>query len=218
MEDEVESRIRRRRWTAQAENDVHVAKMNGQKPWTIFSLMGLNILIYVIHLTNVKRPWTEPENSVLVPREFIRNPAAEWPRVMSAMFSHANLLHLVFNMAALYQFGLPLEHSLGGGRVLAIYMGSGLLTNVMYSLLYGNRPQGGIGIVGASAAISGLSAAYFLHYADRRNMQTWLAFQVAGAVLAAGSGISYISHLIGFGVGALIYFLIRPTGGKDNSW
>jgi len=201
---------------------------NGTKPPTmIFILMGLNILVYALHVANMKNaPWAEAvkeklqkappllsslseatlETMTLVPGDFYRAPREKWPTIVGSMFTHANLAHLLFNMAALYKFGRPLEHALGPLRVLLIYMASGLGTNLIYAV--GNR-KSQVGIVGASAAISGISAAYFLEYADRRSMRTWLMFQITGALLAQGSGVSFVSHLIGFAIGALVYTLLQ---------
>lgn len=195
---------------------------NGTKPPTmIYILMGLNILVYALHVANMsaavkEKLQTAPllsrlsdatlENMTLVPGEFHRTPREKWPTIVGSMFTHANLAHLLFNMAALYKFGRPLEHAMGAARVFLIYMVSGLGTNLVYALA---NKRSDVGIVGASAAISGISAAYFLQYADRRNMQTWLMFQITGALLAQGSGVSFVSHLIGFAIGALVYVMLK---------
>jgi len=202
-------------------------------PVMIFLLMGLNILVYALHALNspdskASRPLAQLrksildgsgrlgqtiglgeatlENMTLVPTEFYRAPGEQWKTLIGSMFTHANLAHLLFNMAALYKFGRPLEHVLGGLKVFTIYMVSGIMTNLIYATTNRKSP---IGIVGASAAISGIGAAYFLEYADRRNMQTWLMFQIVGALLAQGSGVSFVSHLIGFAVGAIVYLLLK---------
>jgi membrane associated rhomboid family serine protease len=197
-----------------------------KQPIMIFLLMGLNILVYALHVINQRgAPWstlrdsllvsTAPlgkladatlENMALIPSDFYQAPGEEWKTLIGSMFTHANIAHLAFNMAALYRFGRPLEHAIGPGSVFLIYMVSGILTNLIYAL--GNR-KSQVGIVGASAAISGIGAAYFLEYADQRNMKTWLMFQIAGALLAQGSGVSFVSHLIGFAVGAIVYLLLK---------
>jgi len=194
-------------------------KGTGQ-PWMVYTLIGINVLVHALHTLNRKELGLQPqfapslasvtlENSVLVPGNLYQAPAENWKRIVTSMFSHANLAHLIFNMAALYEFGRPLEHKIGAAHLLLIYMLAGLGTNLVYTLF--NR-KSSVGIVGASAAISGVSAAYFLEYADRKNMRTWLTFQLFGAFMTAtsvGPGVSFVSHLIGFAIGAMVYLFIR---------
>jgi membrane associated rhomboid family serine protease len=193
---------------------------NTKPPRMIYFLMGLNMLFYALHALNLRQPTKKTflsalsgaatlENMILVPDQFYQEPRKKWPTIIGTMFTHANFVHLAFNMAALYKFGRPLEHAFGRSGpldVFLIYMTSGILANLIYVLR--NRDSK-VGIVGASAAISGIGAAYFLEYADRENMRAWLIFQIVGALLAKESGISFGSHLIGFGVGAIVYLILR---------
>jgi membrane associated rhomboid family serine protease len=50
----------------------------------------------------------------------------EWWRLITAAFLHANLLHIGFNMLALWWFGAPVEQYLGRARFVALYLVSGL--------------------------------------------------------------------------------------------
>src|SRR5688572_26778003 len=50
----------------------------------------------------------------------------EWYRMVTAMFLHASLLHLAFNMLALFWLGTVVEQALGTWRFLLIYFVSGL--------------------------------------------------------------------------------------------
>lgn len=77
--------------------------------------------------------------------------AGQWWRLVTAAFLHAGLLHLAFNMGALYLFGPPLERSLGRPRFLALYLTS-LLAGSLGALVL----SPGALTVGASGAIFGL--------------------------------------------------------------
>ena len=79
----------------------------------------------------------------------------EWWRVGTAAFLHANTLHILFNMYALWLLGRALERYIGAGRFLAIYAVSGI-TGSAGALLLTNlyTPT-----VGASGAIFGLMGA-----------------------------------------------------------
>src|SRR3989454_3293712 len=71
------------------------------------------------------------------------------------MFVHANLLHLAFNLLALYVFGPEVEERMGGGAFVRYYLLCGLGGAVL-SLVLG----WGFGrinpVVGASAAVYGV--------------------------------------------------------------
>ncbi len=100
-------------------------------------------------------------------------------RFLTFQFLHANLLHIFFNMVALYVFGPLVEHYLGSRRYLAFYLLSGcggamlyLILNVGGILYYKSTGQHGLPfllvndpampLVGASAGIFGVlfAAAY----------------------------------------------------------
>lgn len=179
---------------------------NGEKSWplVIYTLMGLNVLLYFLISGNL-------DNVSLVPERLMNDVRTSWPRVVSSLFAHANLVHLLFNMSALYQFGVPLEKSIGSAHLIAIYLLSGIGANLAYSATHS---KSSIGLVGASGAISGVMAVYFLRFAERRQMTTWLIYQVMGLLIAQNSNIGFSAHLYGFSIGALYYYLF--DGNNDT--
>ena len=50
----------------------------------------------------------------------------EWWRLFTSAFLHANLIHIAFNMYALWVIGTPVEQYLGKARYLGLYFVSGL--------------------------------------------------------------------------------------------
>jgi membrane associated rhomboid family serine protease len=91
----------------------------------------------------------------------------EWWRIVTAGFLHVNLLHILFNMAALAQFGRVLEASFGRIRYISLYFVS-LLAGSAGALLV--KPDAVT--VGASGAIFGLIGALALTM-HRRGMNIW---------------------------------------------
>ncbi len=84
-------------------------------------------------------------------------------RLVTSMFLHASLFHFLFNMYALYIIGPQLESFFGKWKYLCIYLGSGIIGNLM-SMLF---QESNVVSVGASGAIFGLLGAllYFgYHY------------------------------------------------------
>jgi len=60
---------------------------------------------------------------------------AELWRLVSFQFLHADMYHLMFNMLALYFFGVLIENVLGGKRYLAFYLICGIAGGLLYLLL-----------------------------------------------------------------------------------
>jgi membrane associated rhomboid family serine protease len=60
---------------------------------------------------------------------------AELWRLVSFQFLHADLFHLMFNMLALYFFGVLIENVLGGKRYLAFYLSCGIAGGLLYLML-----------------------------------------------------------------------------------
>ncbi len=57
---------------------------------------------------------------------FPKNPNFEWWQVVTHMFMHGSLMHIVFNMYALWAFGTPLERIWGRNKFLFFYFSAGL--------------------------------------------------------------------------------------------
>jgi membrane associated rhomboid family serine protease len=84
--------------------------------------------------------------------------AGEWYRLATAAFLHGSVLHLAFNMYALYLFGPPLEAALGRVRFLALYLLAALGGSAA-SYAFSAPTQASLG---ASGAIFGLFAGYLV--------------------------------------------------------
>ncbi len=57
---------------------------------------------------------------------FPKNNNFEWWQVVTHMFMHGNLMHILFNMYALWAFGTPLEQMWGRNKFLFFYFSAGL--------------------------------------------------------------------------------------------
>ena len=129
------------------------------------------------------------------------------------MFLHAGLLHLAFNLLALFMFGPPVEERMGGRAFLAYYLLCGLGGAVTSFGLVQLRPVGLV--IGASAAVYGVLLAFAWSWPDQPIYvfpfpapiaAKWLVtFAVAVslllAVFAVSDGVAYLAHLGGFATG-----------------
>ncbi len=83
-------------------------------------------------------------------------------QLFTFQFMHGGLTHLLVNSFVLYSFGRPLESLLGKRIFLGLYLLSGFVGGVVQILLGLCSPQFGGAMVGASAGICGLVAAFAL--------------------------------------------------------
>jgi membrane associated rhomboid family serine protease len=130
------------------------------------------------------------------------------------MFLHSGLLHLAFNMYALYLLGPPLERALGHGRFLTLFLVSGLGGSVAS---YVFSPLLTIS-VGASGAIFGLMAAWIVVH-RRLNADVTPVILLLGINVVLGfvvSGIDWRAHLGGAAVGALVAAILTTGKGAQG--
>jgi membrane associated rhomboid family serine protease len=88
--------------------------------------------------------------------------AGHWWQLLTYQFLHGGFWHLFFNSWAIFVFGPPVEAILGKGRMLFLYLMSGVmggLVQMLCSWLWPNH-FGILGVVGASAGAFGLVAAF----------------------------------------------------------
>jgi membrane associated rhomboid family serine protease len=144
------------------------------------------------------------------------------------VFLHGGWLHLGMNALVLLQGGPLVESRVGGFRFLLIFFISALGGALMFLLVNLGSEEPAIG---ASGAICGIFAAYFLAVRptiamalkDRRVQQGIFWFLAINVVLAAGarySGvlpIAWEAHLGGFLGGALAFVLLAPRL-KPGPW
>ncbi|MGC4797532.1 putative rhomboid protease YdcA [Micromonospora saelicesensis] len=130
----------------------------------------------------------------------------QWYRLVTAMFLHYGVLHLLLNMWALWVLGRSLEANLGRVRFAALYLIAGLGGNVAAYLFSSPRAA----TVGASTAVFGLFAALIIIERKLgRDISRIIPILVINLVFTlAVPGISIPGHLGGLVVGALMALVL----------
>ncbi len=134
-------------------------------------------------------------------------------RLLSSLFCHAGIWHLLFNMLMLWWLGTELETLYGSARFLRFYLLSGLFASLFYVgvavLRQDPKPA-----LGASGAVMGVTVLYAFHYPRRKMLLygivpieiRWLAglyiLMDLSGVLSPASGIANACHLGGAAYGA----------------
>jgi len=126
-------------------------------------------------------------------------------QLFSAIFVHANVIHLVGNMVFLLVFGLRVEELLSKANYFTIYFASGLLGSLL-SLLQGPL----VTSVGASGAIFGLFGAWIAYLGGSygRSITVALVYGFYLLILSAGVGVNVFAHFGGLLAGISIGYLL----------
>ncbi len=134
----------------------------------------------------------------------------EWWRLVTALFVHFGILHLLFNMWALAAFGGLAERLLGIANFLFLYFASGIAANLTSIAVMPN-----VNTAGASGAIFGiLGALLAVYWRNKRTLpflivrsEALAVFVFAGTALLSGffyTGVDNAAHLGGLVTGLLL--------------
>ncbi|MFA6073451.1 MAG: rhomboid family intramembrane serine protease [Candidatus Woesearchaeota archaeon] len=170
------------------------------------SIIVTNIIMFILQqvipgmtdalLLDSSRVWSEP-----------------W-LLLTSMFLHADIWHLVFNMYALLIFGTLIEQRIGSNRFFGAYLISGLIAAAGATFFY---PKA----LGASGAIMSLLGLTIILLPDLQVLFFFvipMSMRTAGIIFAivdiigimVPMGVANIAHLIGLACGlAYGYFLLR---------
>ncbi|MDK1388492.1 rhomboid family intramembrane serine protease [Sinorhizobium sp. 8-89] len=141
-------------------------------------------------------------------------------------FLHGDFMHLAMNMLFLWVFGDNVEDALGHFRFLVFYLLCAAAGALAHGLL---DPASEAPLIGASGAISGVVAAYFLLHPKVRvwvlvlfriplplpaaiPLAFWIGQQFFMLVVDSGSGVSWSAHVGGIVAGLLLVVILRRRG------
>ena len=135
-------------------------------------------------------------------------------RFFTAIFLHADLTHLIFNLFGLVLFGSILESLIGGKKFLLIFITTGILANILSINFYESSlgASGAIfGIIGALIFLKPMLTvwAYGLPMPIFVAGLLWAAADVLGVFGLGQPGIGNIAHLSGLIFGLLFGFYYR---------
>ena len=133
-------------------------------PYVTYTLIGLSVLAYL------RFPGTGGAGNDIIDFTLIAGPIAvldEWYRIVTSAFLHVNPIHLLFNMAVLFQLGTILERAFMWWRYLGVYV-LGLLGGSLGALALDPNAH----TLGASGAVYGLMGALFV-LSQRRGLDPW---------------------------------------------
>ncbi|MEM8585814.1 MAG: rhomboid family intramembrane serine protease [Bacteroidota bacterium] len=201
----------------------------GYSPHLAYGLIVVNVIIFIYQST-----LTSPEiNSFLttygaIPIEITNG--QDHFTLLTSMFLHGGLMHLVGNMLLLWIFADNVEASVGSVVFLVVYLVSGLAAHAGQILI---NPESTVPMVGASGALAGIMGAYLIMFPRSKVRGYLFVFRVAVPAflflffwiaqqsymgytqLQSGpnnaGGVAWWAHVGGFLFGVIAGLVIRQT-------
>ena len=210
-------------------------------PNVIKYLMIANAAVLILQIISPKVLVPVADAQLSVPADMVTAWFAAWPeRVWSTgtfwqpftyMFLHAGLMHIAFNMLALWMFGSPIALLWGEKKFLRFYLlcgfGAGLIIvswpaiAVLFEM--GATSSYVLPTLGASGAVFGVLLAYSLTWPDRTIMLLFppipikaiyfIPFILVMGWVGGPANVSHVGHLGGVVVGWILLRRMGTTGG-----
>ena len=195
-------------------------------PFTTYTIIGLNVSVFLLQFYISGNNQDLARSIIfefgLVPNRF------NIIDVITSMFLHGGIYHIVGNMWFLYIFGDNIESILGHIRFIYFYVFCGAGAAFLQFIV---EPTSSIPMVGASGAISGVLGAYMIKFPKAKVhviavviffittfvvpaqvvLGVWFLMQLSGGLGSLGidttGGIAWFAHIGGFII--LIFFILK---------
>jgi membrane associated rhomboid family serine protease len=205
-----------------------IERMHG-RPYLNYGLIAINVIVFIWEASATSF-FSDPRATEdifmtygAVPNRIVNDFPDSAPTIITSMFMHGGIAHIIGNMVFLFVFGDNIEDRYGKIKYILIYLGWGAAAALAHSFYAVSAGQGEIPAVGASGAISGILGAYLVMY-PRANILTIIAvffiytvripvlvyimqliFAIIGQLGPVGEavGVAYLAHIGGFVAGAL---------------
>jgi membrane associated rhomboid family serine protease len=143
-----------------------------------------------------------------------------WVAVLTSMFLHGDLAHLLFNMWSLWIFGNNVEEAFGHLRYLLLYLVGGIVATFAFVVM---NPDSTVPLVGASGAIAAALGAYAVLFPGHRvlTLLGWILIPLPAILFLAfwffaqfglgGTNTAWEAHVGGFLFGLVVALLFRRS-------
>lgn len=201
------------------------------RPYVNYFLISINIIIFLWEVITTNF-FSNPNKvaEIFLTYGAVPNSVLEgnYISLITAMFLHGGVAHIIGNMVFLFIFGDNIEDRLGRIKYLMLYITWGIIAGFVHSAYAVSIGSGDIPAVGASGAISGVLGAYLILF-PRAKIYTiitafiittvripaiayipfWFILQIIFNFLNPLGGVAYFAHIGGFIAGVATIFLIR---------
>jgi membrane associated rhomboid family serine protease len=201
-------------------------------PAVTYGIIVVNIVVFLVELYMDLTGYLDwfYQNFAIIPYFIVRGEMVY--TLLTAMFMHGGIAHILFNMLYLHIFGNNVEDSMGHGRFIGFYLLCGLIASLAQIFM---DPSSQIPNLGASGAIAGVLGAYLALYPRERIdallgymyvrvpaiivLLSWFVLQLFSGFLSLGDvssgGVAFFAHIGGFVAGAILIFVFRKRRGAQ---
>jgi len=159
-----------------------------------YVLVMINIIVYLFSAIG-SLSLVDIDLDVLVDMGALYGPLLvlkdQWWRLVTAMFLHGGMTHLLMNMFSLYLIGRGAELYFDTKSYLSLYLFSGLIGGL--ASIYMHPMSVGVGASGAIFGLFGAMAGFFLAHREKIAMQSKAFMKDFGIIIA-------INLVIGFSI------------------
>ena len=196
-----------------------------------YTVLGINSLLHLLLSweNNLRLPPKIIDSFGFVPSSLLNLDPLAVPSLLTSMFLHGDLMHLIGNMLFLLVFGRKVESQLEAKNYLSFYLASGVTATMTHTVI---QPDSTTPLIGASGAISGVLGAFLIYnpkaritlipdpiliYILRRLtirvpawvfILIWFLLQLHFATKPGSSTIAFWAHVGGFLMGATMALAI----------
>ena len=185
--------------------------------WLLITNIAIFVLTYILQSSRSASLFFD--NFALVPAQVVQS-FAVW-QLVTYMFLHGGIMHILWNMLALWWFGAQLERTWGTPRFLRFYFACGIwaaISVIVFAYIFSGTE---VRTIGASGAIYGILVAYAVVFPDQTILYGFLIpikskyfVMIMGAIVllqsytatvgGQGSSVAVLAHLGGLVAGYLI--------------
>lgn len=152
-------------------------------------------------------------------------------QLFTGIFTHYDYIHILSNMVVLLFIGFPFEMRVGSRKFIIIYLITGIIAEIIYSLVHYNVDYI---LIGASGSIFGIMGTYLRLFPDDE-ISMFLGFiffpkikvkyavffatiiEILAMLLSYEENVAHLVHISAFFLGFLIAPLFLKTGIREYS-
>jgi membrane associated rhomboid family serine protease len=206
--------------------------------YVTISLIAVNVLVYLFEVSGLDEgairsfgvtpralmagslfstPLPTAEDSV---------PIVEGATLLTYMFFHADIFHLLGNMLFLWVFGDNVEDAMGHAKFLFFYLACGVFAGLFHAWMV---PDSDLPLIGASGAVAGVIAAYLmlhprvgvwilafkfipLRISAGLVLGLWIVLQIVMVAVSDAGPTAWWAHIGGLLAGAALILVLRRPG------
>ncbi len=206
--------------------------------YVTISLIAVNVLVYIFEVSGLDEgairsfgvtPRALMAGSLFstpLPTAEESVPIVEGATLLTYMFFHADIFHLLGNMLFLWVFGDNVEDAMGHAKFLFFYLACGVFAGLFHAWMV---PDSDLPLIGASGAVAGVIAAYLmlhprvgvwilafkfipLRISAGLVLGLWIVLQIVMVAVSDAGPTAWWAHIGGLLAGAALILVLRRPG------